>query len=710
MDSLAQSPITRNKNNAPFLILLVLSVVSFIAAAGMIYHHIDYQRDIVTKTKGQLQNLTSKATQDIDVFLQQVIDDADRIANDLTAKKLSHPEMLARMKSTVEKNPIFYGVAVAYKPFGYDPDRRLYSPYYFRKIGGDGKVEFAQIEDTYDYTEVEHEWYTLAIQKGSRWSEPYYGAAGQTYMTTYSSIFYEIDPQTGAREPAGMVTVDIAMDQIKTIIEGIDLGPSGFGALISKKGTYLYHPNTEYVVSLKNITELGSEKNDKNRLVMGEMAAKGQSGILDHTSTTTGQPAWLVFSPVSLTGWSLQNTFLKRDLEIDVDALRHQLVWIVFWVLAFLLSSLSSIYCKTSGSNRSAWLTVATGAMFIVLAVGFIWTIALTFNPADKIAGVRISDKATLQNITNDYINISAAKHRQPPIYVPTGVFIDSIKFSGPSDVLLTGYVWQKFGSDFPKGVSKEFMISKANKVSIKELDRTVQDGYEIIRSHFEAEVQQQLTHRTYPLERERIGIRFIHKQLNHNIVLTPDLDAYTINSASLLPGLDRGAFISGWKLMSSYYELRERDLNTNFGLGRILEKENFPVLYFNIDIQRNFIDAFISNLTPLIIVSILLFFLLILSHKIETAKVFSVCVAMFFVIVFSHIDIRSKISAQEIFYLEYFYFLTYGSILYVSLYSIGTLLDPDAWLYRMKSRAPQLLFWPVVLSAIFCVTMKIFY
>ncbi|MFW2372654.1 MAG: hypothetical protein ACN4GM_05985 [Gammaproteobacteria bacterium] len=218
------------------------------------------------------------------------------------------------------------------------------------------------------------------------------------------------------------------------------------------------------------------------------------------------------------------------------------------------------------------------------------------------------------------------------------------------------------------------------------------------------------MTHATYPLEQERIGLRIIHKELDHNIVLTPDLDAYSIRSASLLPGLDKGAFISGWKLMSTYYELRQRDLNTNFGVGQAIERENFPVLYYNIGIQRNFIDAFISNLTPLIIVSVLLFFLLLLIEKIDTARVFSICVAMFFVIVFSHIDIRSKISAQEIFYLEYFFFLTYGSILYVALNAIGVLLESDNWLFRSHSRIPRLLFWPVFLVLILLVTMITFY
>jgi len=53
--------------------------------------------------------------------------------------------------------------------------------------------------------------------------------------------------------PLGLLVIDISMDHVKKIIDGIDLGPSGFGTLISKKGIYLHHPDMEYVVTRKKI-------------------------------------------------------------------------------------------------------------------------------------------------------------------------------------------------------------------------------------------------------------------------------------------------------------------------------------------------------------------------------------------------------------------------------------------------------------------------
>jgi hypothetical protein len=710
MNTPSSTNLNHKKRKIAFVVLLMLAALSLIAASGVIWQHIRYQRETFAKTKSELQSLTLKATQDIEAIFKQAMANVDTIANKLTAGRIAKSEILQQIRNVILQNPNYYGSTICYRPFGYEPAKRLFAPYYHRINGETENLEFVRLEDQYDYTKPEFDWFVRPMKEGSSWGEPYWDPAGKTYMITYSSVFYDYEFTTDRKVPLGVVTLDISMDYIKKIIEDIDLGTSGFGALVSSKGIYLYHPNSEYVVSQKTVTQVALEKNDKDRLLMADLASKGKGGFLDHVSTTTHQKAWLVFEPVPITGWSLQNTFLKNDIHIDVDTYRHQQIWIVFVILVFLLLSLGCVYSIHSESTLYRRLLIFIGSLFIFIAIGSIWRIALTYNPADKIIGVRVSDKATLQKKLDEYKIRSDSFHMKAPHFVPTGVYIDAIKFSGPSDIFLSGYVWQKYSDDFPSDLKREFMISKATNVSIEKLNSFKQNGVETIQFHFEAEIRQKLTHKTYPLEEELIEFQIIHKELDHNIVLTPDLDAYKVRSASQLPGLDKSVFISGWNLLNSYYELRSSDLNTNFGVTRTVGKDDFPVLYYDIEIQRNFIDAFISNLTPLIIVSVMLFFMLFLMDKIDTAKVFNICIAMFFVIVFSHIDIRGKISAQEIFYLEYFFFITYGLILYVALNAIGWLLQTNTWYYRCDSKIYAVLYWPVLLGLTFMITIFTFY
>ncbi len=693
-----------------FLVCLTLSVISFIITTFFIWRHVKFQRDTISNTKEKLEDLTIKATVEIETIFREAMEKVDTIAHNLSTGKLGKPEMLNQIKKLVTDNPTFYGSSIAYRPFGFESGKRLYAPYFHRNNKEPSELVFTQLEENYDYTLPDKDWFVVPMKEGNRWGEPYWDEAAETYMITYSSVFYSTGDLTGGKNPLGVVTVDISMNYIQNIIENIDLGSSGFGALTSRKGVYLYHPVTEYVISKKTIKEVAQEKNDPDRLIMAEKAEKGEGGILDHISTTTQQKAWLVFAPIPLTGWSLQNTFLKNDIEFDVDAFRHQLIWIVLSGLIFVLLALACIQFKIAESRTNQWILVALGSLLIVCSVGCIWEIALRYNPITKNAGTKILDKATLEHVMKEYENRSEKFHLEPPVFVPTGVFIEAIKFTGPNDVSLSGYIWQKYDSGFPEDAGKELMISKASSVSIEKVRSFYQNGVETIQFYFEAEIQQKLTHKTYPIEEELIELRMVHKELDHNIVLTPDLDAYKVRSASQRPGLDKGTFLSGWKILNSYYELRSRDINTNFGIIQNVDKDYLPILYFNIGIQRNFIDAFISNLTPIIIVSIMLFFLMMLADKIDTAKVFSTCIAMFFVIVFSHIDIRGKISAQEIFYLEYFFFITYALIVYVSLNAIGILKQTNNWFYQYNKGVYTLLYWPVLLSLTLIVTVITFY
>lgn len=154
----------------------------------------------------------------------------------------------------------------------------------------------------------------------------------------------------------------------------------------------------------------------------------------------------------------------------------------------------------------------------------------------------------------------------------------------------------------------------------------------------------------------------------------------------------------------SKIRDLTQRAFNTDSGLGHSILKGRYPDLYYTITIQR----IFISNLTPLIFVAIMLF-LLLLSNTINGAQVVSICVAMFLVIVFSHIDIRKKISAQEIFYLEYFFFLTYVAILYVSINAAGALLKREIPFCSYRGKGPRRLFWPIFLGLLFTITIGVF-
>lgn len=256
--------------------LVLLCVASFSVTTFMIYQHLSLKSRITNQAKGDLQLLTRSAAVRIDMILRQVMNTAEGVAADLSSGSLPKDKQLLKRRLTeiLNNNTSFFSAAIVFKPYAYSADRRLFGPYYKREAGA---LVYQEIESVYDYTV--YNWYIEPLNKGtSSWIEPYFGIAGNTLLTSYSALFYQEDPQSHLKIPAGIVCVDVSLDQIKDIVESIDLGPSGFGAITSQEGAYLYHPSNEYVVGRKTLLSVARKHNDKDRLALGKGMRKPVSG------------------------------------------------------------------------------------------------------------------------------------------------------------------------------------------------------------------------------------------------------------------------------------------------------------------------------------------------------------------------------------------------------------------------------------------------
>ena len=690
--------------------LWLICLPTFIATVVLTYQHLTFKDKIYESAKSDLQQLTVDAANQIDAILQQAMKSAETLANDLTKGKINKKNMLAKLKDTLASNPNYLGGSITFVPFGYDSEVRLYSAYYSRS-GANEELEFQQLADIYDYTSPEYAWYVEPMAKGNRWAEPYWDEAGKTYMTTYSALFYAKDAETGEEVPKGVVTVDISMRQIKNIIESLNIGPSGFGALTTQEGNYLYHPNYDYVLSHKNLRDVAREKNDKDRLKIADLAAKKEGGIIDHVSTTTGQASWLIFEPVHISGWSLQNTFIQDDIQVDVDSLRRQVIWIILVAIIF-LTSLSTIILKIhKGNIVRIWIMSGITSVLLLIGIGVIWNLALTYHNSDGESGIRVSDKSTLRTLMNSFDQRSISKHIEPPTYIPTGVYIDAIELRGSNDVSITGRMWQKYPNDFSAEIGQGFQIGRAKNVKIVEIDSHMLEDGRVINWRFQADLRTQLNYSRYPLEVEKIRMQILPWETGENIVLVPDLDAYKLMAGTLLPGLDETVFIPGWDLTETFFLLKQANEYTDFGVERNFDQDVFPDLYYEIGIKRIFVDAFISNLTPLIVVTIILFSVSLLPPTIDISRVLGICVSVFFVVVFAHLAIRRNISIGEIFYLEYFFFVIYFTILLVPLNTFRVSLGISSRFFEYQDGLiPKAIYWPSIMGIFFIITAWKFY
>jgi hypothetical protein len=727
------------------IILAIFCLAVFIYIYDYVHDFLWYRKSVIDKARSDVEKITQDAAVEIGSILMEAVAAADTIAADFSQANIGREELLKRLQDTLMQNPYFYSGTITYKPYGYDPERRLYSAFYIKQ--GD-TLRYEQLDLGYDYTKSQYDWYGEAMKKGTHWSEPYFDSVAKASMTTYSSVFYEQGHAGQKNKALGVVTIDITLQGMKQIIENLDLGPGGFGALLSRKGVYLYHPDRELVASGKTIAQLGKDKNDIDRIILSDKVVHGRKGIIDHFSSTTGLDSWLVYHPVEPTGWSLQNTFIKDDIPFNIDVLRQRLIWITFLVLVFLLLLLFLLSMFFKARDRKSWAISITVSVLFLVCIGVLWNLAVNYqsqagngttNNGDMpVSGngstgakgakgakeiIQISNRAVLKKF-KDFMDTSHTNgqnnHKESLVYIPTGIFLESITFSDAHHLTIMGYIWQKYFKGIYEGIEPGVIISGAESLNLKEIFSREENGMKLMRWRFEAKIIPHFEYSRYPLEQEKISIRLLHPRLDKHIVLVPDLESYEITSPASLPGLDKELNLPGWFLVKSFFEARKENYMVDFGMKGRESTGNLYNLYFNIIIKKAFLDSFISHLTPLIVVAFLLFSILFISKsdpdvskKLEAGagKVLAFCAGLFFVVVFGHIDIRQKVSAEEIFYLEYFYLILYMALLWVSVNSIVFHLAKNLTSIQYKENIiAKWIYWPILLGLLAGVTFVTYY
>lgn len=691
-------------------ILKAVCAASLLLLAFSSWRAYSYYRGVVTAAKREVQDLTAAGASKIDAELRSAMTAAQAMADDLSSGKLPYDRVDERLKALLTAQPFLRSANAAFEPGAYRKGVRLHTPYWTREPDG----LRSRFDPNYDYTKPQIAWYARAVSTGKpAWVAPYYRQVSNTITAVYGVPFFK------SGKVAGALSVSFSLDEIRRMVEGLDLGPSGFGELISADGTYLYHPRNEYVLAQKTIFDLGREHHDKDRLVIGPLALRGERGIIDHISTNTGLRSWFLYEPIPAAGWSLQNTFLRADMPYDVQLLRHLIIRVLVLGISSLLL-LAAVGLRVDELDRRAlWTLSIVSSVLFAAGVGAMWRVALRLDSHSSAGDTPVPDRATMTRLAERYAKQCAERHAEAPIFVPTGAFLETARFIGASDVQVTGYVWQKYDGA-AKGLDRGFMLRDAVDFKLGDPYREREGEVEILRWPFQALLHQNMNLAGYPLDQETLSLKLRHKDLDHNVVLLPDVGSYKILAATAKPGLASDFRIPGWRVLKTYFSVGGTLDNTTFGLSRSVAKEDFPGLKFNVLLRRNLLDAFISNLGPIIIGLILLFALQMVMTSDEKLAAFmqttagrlvNICVSMFFVIVFAHISVRRGMAAEEIFYLEYFYFVTYLMILWVAINSIVYVKMREVrWLQYEENLVPKLLFWPVVTGFLFFASAASFY
>jgi len=297
---------------------------------------------------------------------------------------------------------------------------------------------------------------------------------------------------------------------------------------------------------------------------------------------------------------------------------------------------------------------------------------------------------------------------------VPTGVFIQSLRFENSSEVNVTGYVWQRHRPDRPRE-TRGFVLPQAVQSGTNvapEVAYERKDGdLEVTGWYFEASLRQRFNYHDYPLDHKTVRIRLWAKELADGDLLVPSLADYASTADDVVFGIDSSIVLEGWDIEETFFDFKRPEYDTTFGVAKEPTRRGRPELYFNVVIKRRFLNAFITNLIPLLAVAVLLFAVMLTvtgdkdhASKLgfSTSGILASTSALFFVVMLAHIQLRQEIIGDVIVYLETFYFLMYVAILGVAINTLLFTSRSDRrprWLVWRDNVLSKALFWPVLLT-----------
>lgn len=700
------------------VVLVVLAAAVAVAAAANWYAYLRDKRAIINEGEARMRDEAARAAGHVGERALSLMAGVDALAADMSAGRVTDDALRGRLEAIVGSDPHILEAGVAYVPFRHDPQTKLFAPHYGRK---DGAALFFRLDDGYDYTAAD--WYARTVTEGAGWIEPCCGAVLKKLVTGYAAPFYAPGDAGSGRALAGVVRVTIPLTDLGAITGSLPLGKTGYVFIISKEGRFILHPVDELVANRVLAADFISKRAGPFReKMLGALkkALAGEKVSIELTNPLTGQASRIYYQPVPQTGWVFGTAFLTNELLPDERPFQRRQIRIVLLFIVF-FTALTALLVKAHTLRTGAlWAVAVTFSLLCLAGTVYLWRLEIRTPLAAEPDQVMLTDAAGLNAFSAGFDQSVSSMGGTPPLWVPTGIFIQSLEFASSNDLVVAGYVWQRYPAGIPAEVGRGFVMPEAQKLDVTEVYRVNEGGEEVVGWHFEATLRQKFDFSKYPFDRPAVNIWLKHSDFKNNVMLKPDLASYQFLSPAAHPGIESELALPGFAIMGSFFCFDHRLYATNFGIEGHRKFGAVPELIFSVVLKRNIMTPFLSRVFPLAILLAILFIVLLTFSKDEEKRrsfglsgltVMGVVITFLFTTLIAQSNLRQELGADRIIYLEDFYFITYFVLLLAAIKTFLFTADKNIRIVQYEQGLiAKILFWPLVTGLVFLVTLVHFY
>jgi uncharacterized membrane protein YgcG len=450
----------------------------------------------------------------------------------------------------------------------------------------------------------------------------------------------------------------------------------------------------------------------------GSDATDADTGDKASPALSRVRPVAAVLLLLSTVAWLwVLSRYLQVHGSIAAESDSPQFAAVIVLAVVAVMALSVLVYRPERGDLWSLVKTSASWSIALLLALTVAWSAIAGTQRQNRWHGTLVTGAAEVDAYLADHVPTSF-----DPIRIPTGVMIQSMEFLNGDNVQVSGYMWQRYGPDVPSDLERGVVLAEAVKEAYDatEAYRFEENGVETVGWYFAATLRQPFEFAEFPFDEQDLWLRMWSRDFSRDIILVPDFNAYYAMDPETLPGMEREFVYSGWAPIYSGFSFSNQPYNSSFGIGDAGEFQEFPELYFNLVLDRNFGGPFFEYFVFAIAVAFLLFGLLALStddenlkgrFQLTTAQVLVAASGLLFAVILKHNQMRSAVGTQGLSYIETIPIMLYGNIVFVVLNAILLASPLNARLIRHRHNLiPTLAYWPVVLGLLLAVTLIVFF
>ncbi|MER7171988.1 hypothetical protein [Streptomyces mesophilus] len=409
-----------------------------------------------------------------------------------------------------------------------------------------------------------------------------------------------------------------------------------------------------------------------------------------------------------------------RYFTEDVDAGHTQrdnwapvLICAVLFALSLSAALLRPFLLTT---KRCVLMSLAATAIFIVGTVT-IWQVVNNDKNINTIVGTAVQSDADTKRVLGQYFGPKVMGGLK---LIPTGLFIQGAKFTGPQEVEVNGYVWQRYTKDIPETSRAVTFPEAPDGYSMDEVYKVdLPNGQQVRGWHFNLTLRQKFSYGKYPLDKQNIWLRMWTVSAFEPEMIVPDFSSYPPWKYDRL-GLDQSIVSEGWSPYYTAYSYQEHEYSMTYGV-RPFSGPNVkaPDMYFNIGVARSYAGPMTGKLLQSLFIAAIMFLALFVYTKddrrnprfgFSTWTAISFAVSLLLVVVVDQTQIREIVGDTSLSYMEFFAIAQY--VVIMGIFANAIILGTETKIRALEWRdnlLPTLLYWPVLIGLFFLFTVIVF-